>query len=192
VVDLNKRRAFARGHLPGTISVELGKQFATYLGWVLPWGTPLTLIGNSMQEVAEAQRELVRIGIDHLQGAVTGDRAELAGEEGLATYPVASFEELAEVLAADHPPLVLDVRRDDEREQGWIAGSVHIPLQDLVNRVPELPNGPIWIHCASGFRASIGASILSRGGKQVVHIDDEWTGAEAVGVKIEGREKEQR
>jgi len=96
------------------------------------------------------------------------------------------------VLAADHPPLVLDVRRDDERVQGWIAGSVHIPLQDLVNRVPELPGGPIWIHCASGFRASVGASILARGGKQVVHIDDEWPRAASAGLRIEGKGGGQR
>ena len=188
VVDLNKRQAYARGHLPGTISVELGKQFATYLGWVLPWGTPVTLIGDSMQEVAEAQRELVRIGIDRLGGAATGDRAELAGEQGLAGYPVADFKALAEVLAGDHPPLVLDVRRDDERAGGWIAGSIHVPLPDLVDYIEELPHGPIWVHCASGFRASVAASIISRGGKQAVHIDDEWAEAAGTGLAMEGTE----
>ncbi len=192
VVDLNNRRAYARGHLPGTISVELGKSFATYLGWVLPWGTPVTLIGDSMQEVAEAQRELVRIGIDRLEGAATGGRAELAGEQGLASYPVADFKALAEVLAGDHPPLVLDVRRHDERAEGWIAGSVHVPLQDLVDHLKHLPHGPIWTHCASGFRASIAASIISRGGKHAVHIDDEWDRAAGAGLAMNGTGSESR
>jgi hydroxyacylglutathione hydrolase len=186
VVDLGKRRAYARGHLPGTVSVELGKSFATYLGWVLPWGTPLTLVGDSMEEVARAQRELARIGIDRLEAA-TGERAQLAGEFGLAGYPVSDFAELAAVLAADHPPMVLDVRRHDERAGGWIAGSVHVPLQDLVDSLEQLPGGPIWVHCASGFRASIAASLMSRGGKQVVLIDDEWTRASDSGVQVVGK-----
>ncbi|HEX2179266.1 MAG TPA: MBL fold metallo-hydrolase [Actinomycetota bacterium] len=186
VVDLGKRRAYARGHLPGTVSVELGKSFATYLGWVLPWGTPLTLVGDSMEEVAQAQRELVRIGIDRLEAAA-GERAHLAGELGLAAYPVSDFSELAAVLAADHPPLVLDVRRHDERAGGSIAGSVHVPLQDLVGSLEQLPSGPIWVHCASGFRASIAASLLSRGGKQVVLIDDEWARASGSGVRVVGK-----
>lgn len=184
VVDLNNRRAYARGHLPGTISVELGKQFATYLGWVLPWGTPVTLIGDSKQQVAEAQRELVRIGIDRLEGAATGDRAELSGDQALATYPVVDFEALAEALSGDHPPLVLDVRRHDERAVGWIAGSVHVPLQDLVNHLEQLPHTPIWVHCASGFRASVAASIISRGGKPAVHIDDDYSKAPEAGLAI--------
>lgn len=188
VVDLNKRRAYARGHLPGTISVELGKQFATYLGWVLPWGTPITLIGDSMKEVAEAQRELVRIGIDRLEGAAAGEREELAGDQGLAGYPVVDFKALAEALSGDHPPLVLDVRRDDERAEGWIAGSIHVPLPDLADHLEQLPHGPIWVHCASGFRASVAASILSRGGKHAVLIDDEWPRAAGAGLAMDGKD----
>lgn len=184
VVDLSKRRAYARRHLPGTISVELGKQFATYLGWVLPWGTPITLVGDSAQEVAEAQRELVRIGIDRLEGAAVGDRKALARDLGLASYPVRSFEELHQALASEPAPFVLDVRRNDERAGGWITGSVHVPLQDLVDRLDELPEGPIWVHCASGFRASVGASLLARGGKYVLLIDDEWPKAAALGIPM--------
>ena len=150
------------------------------------------MIGDSMQEVAEAQRELVRIGIDRLEGAATGGRAELAGEQGLASYPVADFKALAEVLAGDHPPLVLDVRRHDERAEGWIAGSVHVPLQDLVDHLKHLPHGPIWTHCASGFRASIAASIISRGGKHAVHIDDEWDRAAGAGLAMNGTGSESR
>ncbi|MEX2586753.1 MAG: MBL fold metallo-hydrolase [Actinomycetota bacterium] len=183
VVDLSQRRAYARRHLPGTISVELGKQFATYLGWVLPWGTSITLVGDSTQEVNEAQRELVRIGIDRLGGAI-GDRKALAGDLGLASYPVRSFTELHHALVSESAPFVLDVRRDDERAEGWITGSVHVPLQDLVDRLDELPEGPIWVHCASGFRASVGASLLARGGKQVLLIDDEWPKASTLGIPM--------
>ena len=72
VVDLRARRAFAAGHVAGTLSFDLDGSFATYLGWLIPWGTPLTLLGQTSEQVAEAQRELVRIGIDRPAGAATG------------------------------------------------------------------------------------------------------------------------
>ncbi|HEX2052893.1 MAG TPA: MBL fold metallo-hydrolase [Actinomycetota bacterium] len=184
VVDLSSRRAYARGHIPGTVSVELGKSFATYLGWVLPWGTPLTLLGDSPEEVAEARRQLVRIGIDQLAGAAIGKREELAGGEPLASYEVADFAALSDAKAKGENPFVLDVRRDDERAEGWIDGSVHIPLPDLVARVDELPDDRLWVHCASGFRASIAASLLARNGKTPVLIDDIWADAAKAGVTV--------
>ena len=72
VVDLRARRAFAAGHVAGTLSFDLDGSFATYLGWLIPWGTPLTLLGQTPEQVAEAQRELVRIGIDRPVAAATG------------------------------------------------------------------------------------------------------------------------
>ena len=73
VVDLRARRAFAAGHVPGTLNFDLDGSFATYLGWLIPWGTPLTLLGRTPEQVAGAQRELVRIGIDRPAAAATGD-----------------------------------------------------------------------------------------------------------------------
>ena len=74
VVDLRARRAFAAGHLAGTLSFDLDGSFATYLGWLIPWDTPLTLLGQTREQVAEAQRELVRIGIDRPRAAATAAR----------------------------------------------------------------------------------------------------------------------
>src|SRR5205814_2292435 len=64
VVDLRSRTAFAGGHLRGTLDFEAGDSMATYLGWLIPWGTPLTLIGETADQVATAQRDLARIGIE--------------------------------------------------------------------------------------------------------------------------------
>ena len=64
VVDLRNRTAFAAGHAPGTFNFGLDGAFATYLGWLITWGTPVTLLGETPEDIAEAQRELVRIGID--------------------------------------------------------------------------------------------------------------------------------
>ena len=52
VVDLRDRVAFAAGFLPGSVAFPLDGSFATYLGWVLPWGTPVTLLGETPAQVS--------------------------------------------------------------------------------------------------------------------------------------------
>jgi len=179
VVDLRDRSTYAGRHLAGTVSVAMGTQFSTYVGWIVPWGDPVTLIGESPEQVADAQRQLVRIGIDRPAGAATGELETLADGIAVRSYPVADFEQVAAQPGAQ----VLDVRRNDERAQGFI-GSVHIPLNELPDRLGDVPAGKVWVHCASGFRASIAASLLDRGEHEVVHIDDEYANAEKAGFAI--------
>ncbi|MCA1719817.1 MAG: MBL fold metallo-hydrolase [Actinobacteria bacterium] len=178
VVDLRDRAAYAGRHLAGTVSIGIGKQFSTYAGWVIPWGAPITLIGENPEQVAEAQRQLVRIGIDRLAGSATGDLHSLAADVPVRSYPSATF---ADVPAEAR---VLDVRRDDEAAGGHIRGAKHIPLHSLVDRLHEVPQGRVWVHCASGFRASIAASILDRAGHEVVHLDDDFSNAEKAGLAV--------
>ena len=180
VVDLRDRSAYAGRHLAGTVSIASGQQFSTYLGWIVPWGAPITLLGESPQQVAEAQRQLVRIGIDRLAGAASGELDTLADGVALRSYPVADFAAVAAVDDAQ----ILDVRRADERRAGHIAGSTHISLDSLQDRLADVPDGRVWVHCASGFRASIAASILDRAEHDVVHIDDDYDNAEKAGLPI--------
>ncbi len=184
VVDLRDRTAYAAEHLTGSVGIALGQQFATYLGWVIPWGTPLTLIGDTPEQVADAQRQLVRIGIDRPAGAATGPVDELAAGTGTRAYPQRTFADLAQALAEDAGTVVLDVRRDDERATGGIVGSTHVPLHSLLDRLDDVPPGRLWVHCAAGFRASIAASLLDRAGRDVVFIDDEWEHAADHGLPI--------
>ena len=114
VVDLRSRRAFAAGHLPGSLSFESGDSLVANLGWLLPPGAPLTLLGRPGQ-IADAQRDLARIGIDRLAGAAGWPQAE-AGQR-LADYPVADFAALA-AARRQRPVTVLDVRRRLEWS-GW-------------------------------------------------------------------------
>ncbi|HET9731411.1 MAG TPA: MBL fold metallo-hydrolase [Acidimicrobiales bacterium] len=182
IVDLRQRRAFAKLHVAGTVSIELDDPFATYLGWTLPWEAPVTLIGDGADQVLEARRQLARIGVDALSGAYTGD-IEALGDGDLSGYEVASFADLGGCLGRDGVA-VLDVRRPDEWAQGHVAEALHIPFWELADRVSELPDKEIWVHCASGFRASIGASIVDRSGRRAVLVDDDWDHAAAAGLPI--------
>jgi len=180
VVDLRSTTAFAAEHLAGTIGIGLGQHFATYLGWLIPWETPLTLIAETAEQITAAQRQLVRIGIDRPSGGAVGAPNELAEGSKLRSYPTATFDDLAREPGA----VVLDVRRDDERATGHIPRSTHIPLHALADRLGDVPNGRLWVHCASGYRAGIAASLLDRAGRDVVLVDDDIEHAK--GLMVDG------
>lgn len=184
VVDLRHRTAFAAGHAPGTLNFGLDGAFSTYLGWLITWGTPLTLLGETADDVAEAQRELVRIGIDRPAAHATGGPRDWSVEEPVG-FPTASFADLAQVRH-HRPVVVLDVRREEEHAEARIEGALNIPIHELPARVGEVPAGEVWVHCAAGYRASIAASIVHAAGGLPVAVDDEFENAPEVGLPVVG------
>jgi hydroxyacylglutathione hydrolase len=176
VVDLRDRAAYAAAHLPGSISISYGDQLATYLGWLIPFGVPLTLIGDRPDQLDQARRQLARIGYDD----VSGTSAPI-GELGPArSFPRRGWDD----LARDRQPgdVVLDVRRAEERADGALPGSLPVPLHELTASLDRIPAGRIWVHCASGFRAGIAASLLAGAGRDVIQLDDHLARARALGL----------
>ncbi len=182
VVDLRTRTAFAAGFVPGTFNIGIDGQFATYIGWMMPWGAKLTLLGESAEQVAEAQRELVRIGIDRLEGAATGGPQDWS-DRPLETLQRATFADLVQVRH-HRPVTVLDVRRRLEWEESHIDGAVLIPIHEIAQRVGELPEGEVWVHCAAGYRASVAASVIAAAGHPTVYIEDDFARAGEVGLPL--------
>ncbi|MEU9479516.1 MBL fold metallo-hydrolase [Streptomyces sp. NPDC048191] len=183
VVDLRNRVAFAEGHLAGSFNFEAEGQLATYLAWLIPWGKPVTLLAESPEQLAAAQRELVRVGIDRPAAAATGEPADWVRDgEALASFPRATFADLA--ARSRDGVVVLDVRRASERAAGFIEGSVHIPVHALHSRIGEVPAGQVWVHCAGGMRAAIAASLLDAAGREVVAVDDSFASAETAGLTV--------
>jgi hydroxyacylglutathione hydrolase len=182
VVDVRARRQFAAGHVPGSFAFELADSFATYLGWLIPWGAPLTLLSDTKDDIAAALRQLSRIGIDRVRAA-TGTPEDWAGGLQLAHYPVSDFAGLAAAWSGG-AVTVIDVRRNSEWAAGHIEGAIHIPLHDLAPRVTTLPDAPVWVHCQAGYRASIAASILQAAGRVVTAIDDDFSRAEQAGLRL--------
>ncbi|MCG7594827.1 MBL fold metallo-hydrolase (plasmid) [Mycobacterium sp. C3-094] len=181
VVDLRSRTAFAAGHLAGTLGFELSGSFVTYLGWLYQWGAPLTLIADDPKQIVEARRELVRIGVDEVRGAATGAIDDMSAGSALRTYRVTDFTQLSSGIPSD-ATTVLDVRQDSEYAESHVPGAVNIPLHELLARAEEVPAGEVWVHCGSGYRASIAASILDARNRTVVLIDDAFTNAVELGL----------
>jgi hydroxyacylglutathione hydrolase len=185
VVDLRNRTMFAASHVPGSLNFGLDGSFATYLGWLIDWGAAVTLLGQTAADIAQAQRELVRIGIDRPAAAATGKpRNWVAGSgEELASFATATFADL-DAVRHRRAVTVLDVRRTDEFSDSRIRGAVNIPLHELPKRLAEVPAGEVWVHCAAGYRASIAASFLAAGQRQLVAIDDAFDNAQKAGLPV--------
>ncbi|MDG4801302.1 MBL fold metallo-hydrolase [Micromonospora sp. WMMD980] len=191
VVDLRHRKAYAASHLAGTVSLGLDGPMSTWLGWLIEWGVPITLLAETPDQVADAQRELVRIGIDRPAAQATGAPERWAAERSeLRELTVADFPALAAAQAGHTPSglpapqVVLDVRMTNEWTAGHVDGAVHVPLPDLPTRLADVPAGTVWVHCGSGYRAAAAASLLTNAGREVVLIDDMFGQAEAAGVRM--------
>lgn len=178
VIDLRERAAFAEGHLPGTVNVEYSHQFAIYVGWLVPWGDDLILLAESSADLATALHDLAGIGIEGVDAHVLDPAAPLT-----ATYRRADW---AAFRGSAGPRVVVDVRQRDEYDAGHLPDAVHLPVQEVARHGNALPSGELWVHCRSGYRAGIAASVLHRMGHRVVHVDDAWDAASDLAVATTG------
>lgn len=183
VIDLRCRTEFGPSHVAGTVNFPAGEQLATYVGWVVPWGSPLTVVASSPVDVARARRDLARIGVDWLAGWCSAPLSEVQDAMGSSSYLVTDFEGLAQAVRSQDVQ-VLDVRRPDEWRERHIRGAINIHLPDLPSGISELPARPTWVHCAGGYRASVAASLLDRAGRGVVLVDDEIDQLGQVGLEL--------
>ena len=141
VVDLRTRTAFAAGHASGTLNFGLDGQFSTYVGWLIPWDEPLTLLGESPEQVSEAQREPVRIGVDRLHGAATGEPSDWTAAPlktfGWATSPTSRR------YVTHRPVTVLDVRQASGYEAEHVVDTLNVALHELPGPATKVPDGEV-------------------------------------------------
>ena len=157
VLDVRPTDVFAAGHHPGAVGIPVsGSSFATRAAFVLP-ERPLLLHATDEAEAARAARSLHAVGLFGIAG-----RQEGGGSERLE--PV-SLDELETMLGNDAIEL-LDVREADERDEGHVPGSRHLPYRTARAAAEAgLLNGrPVVTICESGARAAIAASVLQAAG----------------------------
>ena len=194
VIDVRSREVFAAAHVPGTLSFDLDGAFVAYVGWLIPWGAPVTLLGETTEQIAAAQRELVRIGIDRpMAQAVGGPEFWSDDSERLESTERVTFAQLASVHAARLETYVLDVRQQLEWDGAHVRGAHHIPFYEIPDRAHEIPTDrPVYVTCGSGYRAAAVTSLLRSGllagGRSfdnLVLVDDDWTSALSTSLPIE-------
>jgi rhodanese-related sulfurtransferase/glyoxylase-like metal-dependent hydrolase (beta-lactamase superfamily II) len=172
LVDVRPVDRFAAGHIPGSLSIPLRPQFASWLGWLVRRDQPVVFVVDDDQDRVDLVRQCLTIGYEHLAG-------ELAG--GLETWtpegqPVGVIP-LVSPAALDRQR-VLDVRQTAEYTAGHVPGAVHIELGSLTARLEAVPAGPITLMCGHGERAMTGASLLAAAGRDDVSVmvggPDDW------------------
>ena len=165
LLDTRASADFAGAHLRGSMNIGLDGSYATWAGTLLDHERPIVLIVEPGREKESAVR-LARIGFDNVAGYLAGGMLALEPRPELVErVERTTAATLAEQLADAEPPFVLDVRTEDEHEALAVDGSVNIPLSRLSERLDELPHDrEIVVHCASGYRSSIAASLMIRAG----------------------------
>ena len=168
VLDVRAAGDFGAGHVPGSINVGLGGQFAIWAASLISMEAPLVIVAESEEKVAEAQMRLARVGLENVKGYLQGGVASwrAAGFE-LATVPQISVEQLHELLQQEKDLQVIDVRRPAEYESGHVGPAITAPLGELQKTIAGLgvvPTQKTAVICAGGYRSSAASSILEQHG----------------------------
>ena len=180
LIDVRPVARFAAGHIPGSLSIPLRPQFASWLGWLVRRDQRMVFIVDDDQDPVELVRQCLSIGYEHLAGELIGG-FEAWASEGLP---------LGLIPLVNPPALdrrrVLDVRQLAEYTAGHVPGAAHLELGSLTTRLDAVPPGPITLMCGHGERAMTGASILAATGRDDVSVmvggPEDW--ARAAGAQL--------
>lgn len=176
VIDVRDKDEFIAAHLKGSVSFPLGTGLGVYFPWVAPEDARIVLLAASEADVVEARRDLARVGYDDVAGAYVGSVGELEQIGDIVSFTPRTFPDLAARLEEQADTDVVDLRRIGEWEEEHLAVATHVPLETLDVAASSVPDGA-WVHCASGMRSVMGASILESRGIGVELIQDDYAAA---------------
>jgi hydroxyacylglutathione hydrolase len=177
VVDTRPAAAYAAGHVPGTLSIPMGRTFNTWAGWFLPYDRDFYLIVDDSVGAAsldEAVRDLAMIGLDRVAGYFDASAIEAWARAGRALAAVERITPAeVERRHTAGEVAVIDVRGNTEWEAGHIPGVANIPAGYLPDRLGEIPRDrPVVIHCQSGARSHMAVALLqARGYDNVLDME---------------------
>jgi hydroxyacylglutathione hydrolase len=176
LLDGRPPREFDAMQVPGSINVTMARAaVGTRAAWVVDPESAVVLTATSDADAVKMARLLEAVGFRRLLGVLGGgvEEWQQAGLETASTQAI-DVHELAERLRQDDVAL-LDVRDDEEWQEGHVEGSVHIPYHELLDGLPgDIQDGkPLVVACSVGNRSSIAASLLRRAGiEDVIHVAD--------------------
>jgi hydroxyacylglutathione hydrolase len=186
VIDLRDQIGFGGGHIPGAFGIGLGSNLSTWAAWVVPYDTPLLLVCADPAQVAEAVRALVRVGLDDIMGYLDGGmQAWIEAGFAVAHTTQESPSDLYQRLTRDRNLRVLDVRSDDEWQDGHVCGATHLMGGYMPERAPALAaeGGTLAVICATGYRSTVAASVLERAGaRDLVNVTGGMTAWHQAGL----------
>ncbi len=173
VVDVRSVAAYGESHVPGSLSIPLRDQLATWLGWLVEQDRPIVFVLEPDQDRTEVVRQAHKVGFDSLAGELAGGMERWRGAE-------LPESQISLVPAAEVTGRVLDIRQEAEYAAGHLPGAIHVELGSVAGA--DISNvGPLAVMCAHGERAMSAASILEARGLRDLTVvlggPADWTAA---------------
>lgn len=160
IIDTRSKEQVAQGFVPGSLHIEGGKSFATFVGSLIDYNLQIVLIAEE-NKIEDLTRKLMRIGMDNIYGYSSDVNNQSLK---LQTSNVIDIKEFKSNLDKKDIQFV-DVRTENEYKSGHIKGVKNIPLNQLEQNLNKIDkNKPVVIHCQSGVRAAMAYSILRKNG----------------------------
>lgn len=164
VLDVRPGPEFGAGHVPNSINIGLGGQFASWAGTLISIGTPVAIVATTKQQTEEAFMRLARVGIETVKGYILIN--EFTGET--KKIEQVSVQTVKENLSGDIQ--FVDVRRFAEYANRHAPNTINISLDKLPAEFDRLnPDKPTFLICEGGYRSSLGASILENAGFRKIY-----------------------
>lgn len=178
LLDTRNMLGFGGGHIPGALNIGYSESVTMWGGWLLDPKRPIAIVTPSQGKASEVARWLVRVGLEKFAGTLQGGMDAWTKQAGefttIAQMPVQELNK----LTGDSNYQILDVRQPTEWDHGHLPNAVYMFLPEIPKRMKELdPKKPVITYCGTGYRASIAASLLKRGGFNVSSVPgsfDAW------------------
>jgi hydroxyacylglutathione hydrolase len=188
LVDTRHLLAFGGGHIEGALNIGAAGPLGVWAGWMLDADKPLLLVLEGDSQLPCVLLHLARTGFERFAGYLAGGMTAWENAGG----PLQALRQLHVVQLAKKQQtsslLVLDVRSPQEWSKGHVPGARHIFLPELPNALSTLDKAmPVAVYCDSGYRASLGASLLQAQGFDVANVPGGWQAWTAHGLPVEKR-----
>ena len=185
-IDTRSMLAFGGGHIPGAINIGDRPEMSAWVGEMFDLEQKLLLIVDEDSDVERIQRLIVRTGHANFAGYLAGGMKawEVAGLP-LETTSQITVDKVRALQTRGARVTILDVRSPSEWEAGHIPGAEHKFVADMRDRITGLDKeGRYVTYCASGYRASLAASLMqARGFRDVSNVPGSWTAWTAAGYE---------
>ncbi len=189
LVDTRTMLAFGGGHIKGALSIGATPMLSIWAGWLLDPGEPILLVLEADSKLDEVVTLFLRTGYTRFAGYLVGGMTAW-DNAGLPLEGVGQIT-VHDVQNADAPLQIVDVRAPSEWDGGHIPGATHLFLPELREKAAQLDKEkPVAVYCDSGYRASIGTSILKQEGfRCVCNVPGSWQAWKKSGYPIEGKKE---
>jgi len=186
VLDTRMPHSFGGAHIKGSLSIWL-EGLPSFAGWVLPYDKKILLVTEEQEQLETAVRYLVRLGYDNVAGFLNGGiGAWYIDAQPVDGFNLISVHDLKDRLEKGETMFILDVRSDEEWEEGHIQDATHIYVGHLEENLDKIPGDcRIIVYCGTGRRSNIAASILKKHGyNRIYNVLGSMTAWKSAGYEV--------